>query len=554
MKFLAKKQYQRNMWKASLVLVLAFALLLTGCAGGQGGNGKTVDNAPSNATNATTPEGEAKGPVKDGTLIVGLTTDVSALDPTREAGWESYLVNRNIHESLVKEDLSKTSAESPQVAIVPSLAESWDISEDGRTYTFHLRQGVKFQDGSDFNAEAVEFNVRRAWDKDFEFFDELSAALMSRTYHALKNVTSPDEHTVVFEFNTPYPAFLRLLAQGSGGSGLLASAEAIRKYGNDGYAEHPAGTGPYQLEERVMGEKIVLKRFDGYWGDKAYSEKIIFRPIVDENARIAALKTGEVDIIQGPPIDSIDKLKEEGYQVPEADLPIVYYLTLNTGNEFFKDVRVRQAVTLAIDRESMSKDLLKGYALPAYSAVNAGSEIFDPNHKPLQYNLEKAKQLLAEAGYPDGFEITLQTYNGNDAYVEWIQRDLAKIGIKVKIESYDYATFGSLRFMSPKVGINTMDWGFVTAYWLYIVGYSESTGRYGNYANPEFDAAVDKALNEVDQQKSFEYWKQARDIIDEDAAIVPLFSGKTLVALGKNVKGFVLPSQNWYDLDKVWVE
>ncbi|MCR8655960.1 ABC transporter substrate-binding protein [Paenibacillus endoradicis] len=537
-----------------IALVLVLSMVLTGCGSntGQSGVSNNSTNKETSSPNDTTTN--SNEPIKDGTIIVALSTDISTLDPSREGGWETYLVNKNVHESLVKEDLTKSSEESPTAPIIPGLAESWDISEDGRTYTFHLRQGVKFQDGADFNAEAVEFNVRRAWDKSFEYFDEASSIMMSRTYHDLKEVKSIDTNTVSLTFNNPYPALLRLLAQGSGGSGLIASPEAIKTYGNDGYGEHPSGTGPYQLEERVIGEKIVLTRNEGYWGEQPYNKKIIFRPISDNNARVAALRTGEVDIIQNPPVDSLAQLEAEGFLVPQADLPIVYYLTLNTANEYLQDVKVRQAITLAIDRESLAKDLLNGYAIPAYSAVNAGSEIYDPQYKPFQYDVEKAKQLLTEAGYPDGLELTLQTYLGTESYVEWIQRDLEKVGVKVKIETYDYNTFGSLRFMSPDVGINTMDWGFVTPYWLYIVGYSSSTGRYGNYASANFDKAVDLAMNEVDYDQSLEYWKQARDVIDEDAAIVPLFSNRTLVAVSSKVKGFVLPSQNWYDLETVWLE
>ncbi|WP_080834486.1 ABC transporter substrate-binding protein [Cohnella massiliensis] len=542
-------------------LILILTLVLSGCSGkkneakpSEASASASTSAPPSSSTASFESAPGADGePVKDGTLIVALSADVTVLDPSREGGWETFLVNRNIHESLVKEDLSKTAQESPVVEIQPSLAESWGISPDGRVYTFHLRKGVKFQDGTNFNAQAVEFNVRRAWDKSFEFYDEISATNMLRFYQDLKEIKSIDESTVEFTFNHPFPAFLRLIAQGSGGSGLIGSPEAIKKYGNDGYAEHPVGTGPFQFVERVVGDKVVLKRFDGYWGDKAYASNLIFRPITDDNARLTALRTGEVDIIQKPLKDSIDQLKQDGFGVPEADIPSVYYLTLNTKNKYFQDAKVRQAFTLAIDREALAANLLKGYAIPAYSAAHAGNEAYDPNHKPYGYDVEKAKQLLAEAGYPDGFETTLQTWTGNEPYAEWIQRDLAKVGIQLKIETFDWATFGKQRFMTDAIGVNTMSWGFVTSYWLYVIGHSQSTGRYGNYSNPAYDEAVDKAMNEADPAKSLEYYKQARDVIDNDAAIVPLFSDKTLVAVGKNVKGFVLPSQNWYDLTKVWV-
>ncbi|OMF20302.1 hypothetical protein BK133_29415 [Paenibacillus sp. FSL H8-0548] len=492
--------------------------------------------------------------MKDGTLIVALSTDVTLLDPTRQGGWQTFLVNRNIHESLVKEDLSKTSEEAAVVEIIPSLAETWEVSPDGLTYTFHLRKGVKFQDGTDFNADAVEFNVRRAWDKEFEFFDEVSATNMSRIYNDLKSIQAVDANTFSFTFNHPFQAFLRLLAQGSTGSGLIASPTAIRELGNDKYAEHPVGTGPFVFVERVIGDHVTVKRNDNYWGDKAYAQQLIFRLIADNNARATALRTGEVDIILSPAGETISSLKQDGFSVPAANLPSVFYLTLNTQNEYFKDIKVRQAFAYAIDRESLSKDLLEGNATPAYSAAHTGNEAYDADHKPFPYDPEKAKQLLAEAGYPDGFGVTIQTYTGNEAYVEWVQRDLAKVGIQLKIETFDWATFGAQRFMKPEVGVNTMSWGFVTAYWIYVLGHSESTGRYGGYTNPAIDEVIAKANNEIDPDKALAYWKEARDIIDNDVAIVPLFSSNTSLAQGRNVKGLIVPSQNWFDLTKVWTE
>ncbi|GAK04384.1 dipeptide-binding ABC transporter, periplasmic substrate-binding component [Geomicrobium sp. JCM 19037] len=226
-------------------------------------------------------------------LIIGMDSEADTLDPMRFNGWVSYRVTRTIHESLVTEDLLSPEDQVP--SIQPELAKEWDVSEDGMTYTFYLEEDVYFHDGTPFNADAVEFNVRRAWDESFEYFDPNSAANLTQVYGHVKGVRAIDEHSVEFTLNQPYSPFIRMLAIGGMGSTGIASPKAIRTYGNDGYAENPSGTGPFKYDARVMSERIEVVANDQYWREIPELDRVIFRPIPDDSARTMALQSGAVD-------------------------------------------------------------------------------------------------------------------------------------------------------------------------------------------------------------------------------------------------------------------
>lgn len=493
-----------------------------------------------------------------GTLIIGIESEADVLDPHRAGGWVTYRINRLIHESLVTEDLSKPSNEAPVPPLKPGLAESWEVSPDGLTYTFHLRKGVKFHDGTDFNAQAVEFNIRRVWDKNFPYYDPRSAGNLSHTFGSLKEIRVIDDYTIQLIMKQPFSPFLRMLAQGSMGSAGILSPTGLKKWGNDQYAEHPVGTGPFKFQERVRGQKIVLVRNENYWGDKPYLDKVIFRPIPDAAARVTALESGEVDVIAVPPPDSVERLKAKGFKVVEGTPPHVWYLAFNFNNPIMKDKRVRQAIIMAIDRKGMAQELLRNTANPAFSVQSPANEAYDPAFVDYEYNPEKAKQLLAEAGYPNGFETIFQTsVDGSGQLIpvpmaEWIQRDLAKIGIKVKLETYEWISYlGIWTNMKPEVGFDQMSWGFTTPYWLYIVAHSKSFANAGKYRNPEVDQAIEKAITEPDPNTAIQYWKAANKLISEDAAIAPIVNDKSPYVMASYVDGFIVPSEEWYDLTHV---
>lgn len=533
-----------------LVAILSIVGLLTGC-------GDKPENVVSNN------DAKSNESLSGGTLIIGVESEVDVLDPHRAGGWSTYRVNRQIYESLVDEDLSKPSDEVPVPPLKPALAEDWNISDDGLTYTFYLRKDVKFHDGTDFNADAVEFNVRRAWDESFEYYDAQSAGQLFHTYRFLKDVNVLGEYTIELVMERPFSTFLRMLTQGGMGSTGILSPIALKEHGQDAIGQYPVGTGPFKFKDRVLGQKVELERNEEYWGEKAYLDRVIFRPIPDATARVTALETGEVDVIAVTPPDSVENLISKGFKVETGTPPHVWYLQFNMNNSIMKDKAVRQAVSMAIDREGMAKNLLRGTVNPAFSIQSPGNEAFDPDFRDYEYNPKKAKKLLEEAGYPDGFDITYRLpLDGSGQLMplqmaEWIQRDLANIGIKVKLDTQEWNTFLTVfaeGIKSEEIGFISTSWGFTTPYWLYIAAYSESGANVGHYKNEEIDQLLEKALSETDHAQSIQYWKDINVLLSENPAYVPIVNDKAPYAMAKNVEGFIVPAQEWYDLVQVRVK
>lgn len=500
---------------------------------------------------------QAQGtPRTGGTLVVGQYQEPTVYDPNRQYSWETYRVDKHIYESLVAEDLSRPAKDGPP-PLVPALAESWQVSDDARTFTFKLRQGVKFHDGTDFNAQAVQFNVRRYTDPAFEFYDVRAAATMKPVYGNLQEVKVVDDHTVQFVFKAPFVDFPRLLPQGNYVSGIFSPA-ALKKYGQDGLALHPTGTGPFKFVERVHGEKTVLVRNDKYWGARPYLDRIIFRPIPDDATRLAALRSGEIDILTRVPADAADGLEGSGYTVRDSTTAGQLFLGWNFRNEFTSKQAVRQAILLAIDREGLARTIFKGRAVPSYSIFNIGNTAYDAAQKDFAYDPARARELLKKAGYKEGdVHFTIITDVANQPSVEWIQRDLGKVGIKVNVISQEWLTYTSkLANLAPDTGLFTMEWGFVTPYWLKLAfdGYVITRGGGEKVVDQAIAPAIAKAASQTSERAAVAAWKSANALAQRDAVFLPLVTFRNHFANSQNVQGFNVPAQNFYDLSKVWLK
>ncbi|KZM52931.1 hypothetical protein A3Q36_11605 [Geobacillus stearothermophilus] len=507
---------------------------------------------------------EISGPKEGGQLIIGMESEADVLDPHRAGGWVTMRINNQIYEPLIGEDLTKTSEQAPVPELIPVLAERWEVSKDGKIYTFKLRQGVKFHDGSKFNAEAVQFNIRRLTDKKFEYYDKLGASRTFRTFKFFKSSKVVDEYTIQIQLTKPFSEFPRMLAQIN--SLQIVSPDAVKKYGNDGLGEHPVGTGPFKFKSRTRGHNITLVRNEEYWGKKAYLDSVIFRPMSDPASRVLAMQNGEVDIIAVPPADSLENLKNQGFEVVSGTPPHVWYLTFNFDNKIMQDKRVRQAINYAIDREGIAKELLKGTVKPAYTIQSPGSPNYDPSKKWYEYNPEKAKELLAEAGYENGFSTIFQTsVDGSGQLVpvdiaEWIQRDLAEVGIKIKLDTTEWITYlaNYNEGMSSDVGFNQMSSGRTSPYFLSMIAHSEFSApggfNSGKYVNPELDKILDQASTSLNEDEAMKLWKQAEEMIMEEAVFAPIVNDSAPYVVHPRVNGFVVPAEEWYSLANVWIE
>jgi len=510
--------------------------------------------------------GCGRGPVHTGNiLVIAIESEADILDPHVAGGWVTWRINRQIFEPLVDENLAIPSAEAIVPPLKPALAERWQVSPDGREYTFHIRRGVRFHDGTPLDAHAVEFNIRRMWDKNFPYYSPRAAGQTTFVWKFVEDVEVVADHTLKVRLSHPFSEFLRMLAQGGSGSAAIMSPTALQTYGDD-VADHPVGTGPFKFRERIRGERIDLVRNDDYWGDKPAIDGVVFRPLPDPSARTAALRSGDVDIIAVPNPDSIDNLVAEGYQLSEGVPPHTWYLSFNMRDRYMSIPQVRRAINLAIDREGMARDLLRGSVLPAWGvqAMSAGGYV---ERKDLfARNVAEAKRLLASVGLADGFETTLITSTDGSGQImptqmaEYIQQNLAEIGIKVNIQAQEWISYLGVwaRGAQDGVGLVQMSWGMTSPYWLYIVTSSDlqapSGPNTGYYGNPELDAAMHRAITAVSAEDAEKWWRIANNIVSEDDALAPIVNDKAPYVLAPYVRGFVSASEEWYDLTGVRLE
>nr|WP_240465356.1 ABC transporter substrate-binding protein [Neobacillus thermocopriae] len=480
---------------------------------------------------------------KKDTLVYGRGGDSTSLDPITTTEGEAFKVTENIFETLVEYGDQDTT-------INPGLAEKWEVSEDGLTYTFHLRKGVKFHDGTDFNADAVVFNFNR-WmngnDEKFPYYS-MFGGYKNDEGHVIKEVKAVDEHTVQFVLKRPQAPFLKNLAMSPFG---IASPSAVEKYGDD-FRSHPVGTGPFKFVEWKQNDTITLEKNPDYWKEGLPKlNKIIFRVIPENTARLNALANGEIDVMDGLNNSDEETVKSNpNLQVIERPSMNVGYIGLTTTRKPLDNKLVRQAINHAVDKKAIIDAFYGGKAEAAVNPMPPSIEGYNDAIEDYPYDLEKAKALLKEAGYENGFEIDLWAMPVARPYMpeaqkvaEVIQESLSKIGIKAKIQSVDWATYlekatkGEFdMFMLGWTGDNGDADNF-----LYTLLDKDSIGsnNYTHYSNDELHEVLIAAQTETDQAKRNELYKKAQEIIKEDAPWVPLVHSTPLLAASKDVVNYL---------------
>lgn len=494
----------------------------------------------------------------DQTLIIAMESEAATMDAQSSGGWVTWRIHDQMFDRLVNQDLTVPSEDAPQPELIGGLAESWDISDDGTEYTFHIREGVEFHDGTELDAEAIEFNIRRMWDEDFEFYEPAANGQTAFVWQFLEDIEVTDDYEIVLRHSQPFSEFLRMVAERPT---YIMSPTAIEEHGED-IEEHPTGTGPFQFEQRVHGERIDAVRNENYWGEPAQLDGVSWRPIPDASGRTQALRNGEVDMIAVPHPDAVEGLLEDGYELSSGNPPHMWYFYLNHEDEAFGQQEVRQAVSHAIDREGLAEDLLQGTAIPAYDVQPEAAGVEYVEREEFQYDPDRAQELLEEAGYGDGLDITLMTsVDGSGQLIpapmaEYIQEDLAEVGINAEIETMEWVSYLS-RYAEGAGDAQMMQfsWGMTTPFWIHMVTHSNESspeGRNGGYYNnPELDEVLDAAAAAVDPDEAADLWLDAHDIIAEDVAILPIIHDTAPYIMAPEVEGFVSPSQEWYDLTTV---
>jgi peptide/nickel transport system substrate-binding protein len=458
-------------------------------------------------------------PEERNSLVFAPSADARTLDPHNTTDSQSDQVIWMIYNALIRYD--------ENMKIVPDLARSWKVAEDDRTWTFELRQGVRFHDGAPFDAHAVKANFERVLDPD-------GGHNRRDLFAPIERVDVVDDHTVNVVTRYPFGAFEPMMAHVSA---------AIRSPAKDA-----SGTGPYKLRSWRKDLELILERNEDYFGEKGTFETIVYRPIPEAASRVIALESGDVDVITQIPPPDLKRLASDPDVVVSKTLSIgAQQFRFHCRRKPFTDPRVRQAISYAIDRRSILSNLVAGMAEPSTGPltprIRGRADLGE-----IPYDPERARKLLAEAGYPDGFKTKITTtprYNMGVELAQALAAQLKKVGIEAEIE--------------------VLEWGTITKYWggllpedcpldIFIMGAGASSAdadwglrpifrtqernenNYGYYSNAEFDEVIERAMREIDPESRNALYRRAQEIVYlEDPGAIWLYDNYHVVAMRKNV-------------------
>jgi peptide/nickel transport system substrate-binding protein len=488
-----------------------------------------------------TPAAHAQTPPN--VLVVGQIAEPQSLDPHVATATNDFRILMNIYEGLVRFG-------DGTLEVEPALAESWEISEDGLSYTFQLRQGVSFHDGTPFNAEAVKFNFDRMLDEAHPFHDTGPFPL-SFNFSAVEDVTAVDDMTVEFTLSEPFAPFLSNLAYPTG---LIVSPAAVEQFGED-YGRNPSGTGPFRFAEWQANQRVVIAANPDYWDGPPTLEAVVFRPITDANTRMAEMLAGGLDIMVEAPPDSMAQFRDApDFNAHEQAGPHVWYLILNMKEGPFASQAVRQAVNFAVNKETLVNDVLQGTAeISAGPVPPAFAWAYNEEVDPYPYDPDRARELLEEGGY-EGEEIVFYVTEGGSGMLDpvamgtAIQADLAAVGMNVRIETYEWNTF--LGQVNPglegKAQMAQMAWmtndpdtlpflTLRTAAWPQEGGFNS-----GYYSNPDVDEMLDQARRATDPEERAALYRDVQAIVHDDAPWLFVANWVQGAVTTANIEGFSL--------------
>ncbi len=540
---------KKNMKKVFALVLAASMVTLAGCGGGNdsgsaGGSAETTAAAADSSaaaeteaaeteaaeTEAAAPEGASVSQEND--MVVGINVDFTTMDPMDTSDTLSGGIQRLIMDGLFGFD--------DNMAIIPMLATDYEANDDATEFTIHLRQGISFTDGTPWDAEAAKANLDRWGDK------ELGLKRTTLLCNILKSTEIVDDYTVKVTLEEPFGAFIPTLAHPAC---VCVSPQVIAK-GNEEAAKAPVGTGQYTFVEWVAGEHATIALNKDWWGydpeicggealvdPDAGFKTIKFVPVPESATRVAMLQSGDAQMIEPVPSENMETLKSDpNVVVSQEEGIVVRYLMMNNQKAPFNDVRVRQAINYAIDKDAYCAVVKNGIATPGTSIIGPSVQFYKAND-PYPYDPEKAKELLAEAGYPDGFttSVIFASTTANQKQCEFLQQQLAQVGITLELNSLENAV------VNEKVQDTTAP-GAEAEVEMYVIGWSPSTGdadwgirpllaveseppmsyNICYYENPELDQLLQDALTTADDAKRADAYAKAQDIIWEDSPLVCL--------------------------------
>lgn len=487
---------------ASGAAALVAALVLAGCSAGEGVDlGDTTDS----------PGGEV--------LIAAIGGEPDQLDPQKTSSYFSFEVLENVFDTLVEPD--------ENLEMQPALAESWEVSDDQLTWTFHLREGVTFHDGSEFTSEDVVYSYRRIID------EELSNAWK---FSSITDITAPDDATVVITVAQPTPNLLSNL----GGFKGMAIVEQSNVESGD-ITTAPVGTGPFSVTEYTSGDHITLTANPDYWGGAPELAGVEFRFISEASTALAALQAGDIHWTDVVPAQQVGDLEgDSAVEIGVTPSSDYWYLALNEARDEWSDVRVRQAIAYAIDRDAIVQAVSYGTAELNQLAIPEQS-VWYTSYDTYSTDLDKAQELLDEAGFTGGTLDMLATsdYPETVTAAQIIASNLEPLGITVEIRQPDFSTWLDEQ--------NSGNFDMLMMGWLgnidpddfyYSQHHTDGTSNAQKYSNAEVDDLLDAARVETDQDTRKDLYAQAATIIADEASYIYLYNPSVIQVWSPDVTGY----------------
>ncbi len=518
--------------KISVVLIIALlmTLALAGCGG-----------SPSEPAEIETPDNSqtpvAEEPVSQdgGNIVMVVEQDIDYLDPHLAAASGTEEILFNIFEGLMHPDSTG--------AVYPAVAESYDISDDGLTYTFTLREGIKFHNGEPVTIEDVKYTMDRIMGT------ETGTPLRSELAN-VASVETPDDSTIVFTLNQRDSAFLS----------NLYYAKIVPKTNEENFNTFPIGTGPFKFAEYLPEQRVVIEKFEDYWQEGVpHLDQVEFRIIPDREAALLSLQLGEIDMFPRLPIDRVAELGE-GFKTIEGSSNMVQLMPMNNNVEPFDDIRVRQAVNYAVDVDEIIEAVAFGYGRKLGSNMSPVMAKYykEGLENTYDYDPDKAIELLTEAGYPDGFDLTITIPSNYQFHVDTGQvifQQLANVGIDVEIELVEWGVWLERVYQGREYQATIIAFtGKLDAYKVLNKYISTDRTNFFNFENAEVDELMAAAAQELDDEAAVEMYKRVQEIITENAPAVYIMDPEFSIAMKENISGYVLYPMYAQDMSTVYFE
>lgn len=477
-----------------------------------------------------------------GQIVVAQGVDPTTLDPQNHEETPAYNVLLNLYDTLLFRD--------KDLKIIPWLAESWKVVNP-TLWEFKIRKGVKFHNGEEVDADVVKFSLDRLMDPN----QKLKQA---GNFKLVEKVEVVDKYTVRIYTKKPFPTLENQLAL----RGAIVPPKYFKENDMAYLSKNPVGSGPFKFVKWMKDEQIVLEANESYWGGAPKFKTLVFRPIPETQTRVAAVQSGEADVVTNVPPHLIKQIMEnpkltisKAPSVRTIFIPI-YTHKFDRENKVAgpldlptKDKRVRQAILAAVDVDAIIKNVLEGQAIRTATPLTSKHFGFDPELKPIKQDVEKAKRLLAAAGYPNGIDLQLNSPDGrylrDKEVAEAVAGQLTKAGIRTKVRVYEWGTYmNQIAYIHGGAPFWLIGWGNTT--WDAdgtLVPMFRSGGPLANFYNPEYDKLMDEAATSVDPKQRLALYAKAQRILLDDGGVIPLYQQMDLYGVNKRVNYEALSSE-----------